>query len=424
MSSLFHDLICRKYQSMTEFRHQKKLLELFKKDSPKLFSTNTIAYQLNEYKQPPKIAMKNEDTVEFLKNEQQLIETQRDQILQHIVDSSNTEKGKLVCLKQREVSAFVPELKQFLTYQDMYRLVEKNFDKILDSLSKEIGIAVKGAKGEEYVNKSFELYKEKYTILKNIVLEAKDSQGNTSEVDNYIITDKGIIVCEVKNYGNDNNILHIAPDGQWSLLDLHTNRIIKVYDKSPVEQNMRHCLALERFLKQHLGQNMNVPIIPLVLIGNNKVVIQNHSSNAVLRASELYTFVEGLPSDINVDTKTQRTIESLLKQHDIGAQDFYVPKYSELTNQIMELLPIFDTQREQLYKVILKYDAMNKKDRVIERLITTILQALGYVAIFKIFHSTLDRTVFGGIYSLFAINPRLGKYSFIIIFLISCLLTN
>ena len=83
--------------------------------------------------------------------------------------------------------------------EEYLQRIHYQYTKVLDEIEKEIAILRKGIAGEEYVNEQLRLYEGKYRVLKNIVLESVDSQGNTSEVDAYIITDKGLVVAEIKN---------------------------------------------------------------------------------------------------------------------------------------------------------------------------------------------------------------------------------
>ena len=73
---------------------------------------------------------------------------------------------------------------------------------IIDEVEKDIGINQKGAYGESYVNEQLKLYENKYHILQNIVIRSEDSQGKTSEVDTYIITEKGQMPGKENVWGN------------------------------------------------------------------------------------------------------------------------------------------------------------------------------------------------------------------------------
>lgn len=134
----------------------------------------------------------------------------------------------------------VPNADLFGTMANMYYA----YDEIEDDIEKNIKIMQKGKNGEDAVSKALSIFQGKYRILENIVIPANDEMGETSETDVYIITDKGVFVCEVKNYGNENQILHIAQDGRWEICDIHNGRILS-RKASATQQNARHCLATE-----------------------------------------------------------------------------------------------------------------------------------------------------------------------------------
>lgn len=212
---------------------------------------------------------------------------------------------------------------------------------LIEETDKDIAILQKGLQGEAQVMQQLKLYEGRYRVLPNIVLPSVDSMGDTSEVDAYIITEKGVVVVEIKNFGNEKQRLHISSDGRWVIEDVYSGNILRRIDKSPVEQNARHCLALERLLKEKFGEECNVPVIPVVFIGNNKIAIQNESRSAVLRASEFYTFINSLEVKNEVSREMQQNIESLLKKEDIGAREFGVKSRLKAMKSLEEMEEAF-----------------------------------------------------------------------------------
>lgn len=212
---------------------------------------------------------------------------------------------------------------------------------LIEETDKDIAILQKGLQGEAQVMQQLKLYEGKYQILSNIVLPSVDSMGESSEVDAYIITEKGVVVVEIKNFGNEKRRLHISSDGRWVIEDAYSGNILRRIDKSPVEQNARHCLALERLLKEKLGEECSVPVIPVVFIGNNKITIQNESKSAVLRASEFYTFINSLEVKNEVSREMQQNIEALLKKEDIGAREFGVKSRLQAMKSLEEMEAAF-----------------------------------------------------------------------------------
>lgn len=168
----------------------------------------------------------------------------------------------------------------------------------------------KGAAGEQYVATQLDLIKNKYQFLQNIKFKYSDSQGQTSETDLYVMTPKGLLVCEIKNYGNEDDTFLISKDGQWlkNPNGMHT----EILTPSPFAQNTRHCVATEKLLEE--SGIHNIKIIPVIIMANETVRIQNESSHTVIRASELYHFIEQLDCPENYTSEFQDKIMSILQE--------------------------------------------------------------------------------------------------------------
>lgn len=177
----------------------------------------------------------------------------------------------------------------------------------------------KGDYGEEYVDQTLELFHGKYKYAKNIKINHEDYKGKTSETDLYVMTSKGILVCEIKNKGNENCQFKISKDGQWSKYD-RNGKFIEVME-SPFAQNTRHCIATEMLLKANGIQDFK--IIPVVIIANEKVRIDNDSDNSVIRISELYNFVEKLNYPEKYNEEYQQQILDLLYANHIEEDNYF-----------------------------------------------------------------------------------------------------
>lgn len=305
------------------------------------------------------VAMKNEDAIKFLEHERGEIIVRReamfDRIWQlpiegmHSLDRNDMKVGRKSGVMKEGGPNFL--LKQAENYienggidfptEEYLQRIHYQASLVIGEIDKEIAILRKGMDGEAYVNEQLRLYEGKYKILQNIVLASADSQGNTSEVDAYIITDRGLVVAEIKNYGNESERLHITNDGRWVIEDMHSENILRRIDKSPVEQNTRHCLAVERLLQQEFGLESNIPVIPVIFIANNKVAINNESKSDVIRVSEFYTFINSIQNMMPVSKEVQDKIESLLQERNIGAQEFKVVSRRRMMESLEEMERIF-----------------------------------------------------------------------------------
>lgn len=97
--------------------------------------------------------------------------------------------------------------------------IYNSFLTLREESEKNVRIAQKGKSGEDYVSRILNQYRNKFFILENIVIPAYEEKGNTSETDVYIISSKGIFVCEVKNYGSSGQTLYIPEHGDWKILN-------------------------------------------------------------------------------------------------------------------------------------------------------------------------------------------------------------
>ena len=183
-----------------------------------------------------------------------------------------------------------------------------------------VRIAQKGKTGEEYFSRILRGYKHKYHTLENIVIPAAIGDGLTSETDAYIITSKGVFVCEVKNYGKEGQTLAVRSDDKWFMLESDTGRLIGT-KMSATEQNQRHCRATKAFFERHFG-NVNIPIIPVVVIANDGVEINNQSTNPVIYAKDIEKFIESYEDCLSVDM--QKNIIKAFEENKLDMVDYPV----------------------------------------------------------------------------------------------------
>lgn len=210
--------------------------------------------------------------------------------------------------------------------------IRKQLLEASDVLERQYKNYAKGDAGEEYVNKELDLIKDKYRFARNIKLQYADLKGNSSETDLYIVTSKGILVCEIKNIGNEKYVYQIGKDGQWTKNDSNGNFLEVI--NSPFSQNTRHCIATEKLLKDN--GILDYKIIPVVIIGNEYVRINNDSSNAVIRASELYNYIEQLDLKKKYDETYQKEVIKILEENnDRNENEFRVHTCDVESNQLM-----------------------------------------------------------------------------------------
>lgn len=392
------------------------------------------------------MSMKNGDAVRFLEAEREELTVRRDAMFDRIQklpiegefsqDKSRMRIGRKCGIMQEGGCNFLlSKAEKYLESsgidfptEEYLQSIHYQASLVAGEMDKDIAILKKGIAGEGYVNEQLRLYEGKYKILRNIVLKSADSQGNTSEVDAYIITDRGLIVAEIKNYGNENQRLHITNDGRWVIEDVHNGNILRSIDHSPVEQNTRHCLAVERLLRQEFGEDCNVPVIPVIFIANNKVSISNESMSSVIRVSEFYTFVNSIQNTAAVSREMQEKIENLLNERDIGEQEFKVKSRRRIMGSLEKMEAVFtkyvlynnEVAEEYQRAVIRNTPAKEKKKRQTQKpgLTTIILCLIPYLPILLLGWTPEFRIVLLISYTVLLFNIPLGLLAVVVLYLI------
>ena len=180
-------------------------------------------------------------------------------------------------------------------------------------MEKELGIAAKGDIGEENVARILEKSRYAEFTVHNVVLDVADEGGNTNEIDTFVILPYGVAVLEVKNYGGAGQRLVITDDDKW---DLYGKRRTKQV-KNPAYQNSRHARATLLTLRKLLGKD--IPVFPLIVIGNNQVRLEKHSRLAVKNTGDFVTYLDSLQSNENLSDEERLQIKKFLESEDIGA---------------------------------------------------------------------------------------------------------
>jgi hypothetical protein len=108
----------------------------------------------------------------------------------------------------------------------------------------------------------FQLYRKltkklgKHAVLTNLYLDSKNTE--TTEIDVLAVTQKGIYVFEMKNYGG--YIYGSQKDQYWTQA---MNRFVKHKFYNPLRQNYAHIKAVESYLKINTEH-----IIPVIVFSN------------------------------------------------------------------------------------------------------------------------------------------------------------
>ena len=106
--------------------------------------------------------------------------------------------------------------------------------------------------------------------------------------------------------------------------------------KNPAYQNSRHARATLLTLRKLLGRD--IPIFPLIVIGNDQVRLEKHSRLAVKNTGDLVAYLDSLRSNENLSEEERLRIKKFLEKEDIGANAFAVISYREQINHIKTIV--------------------------------------------------------------------------------------
>ena len=200
-------------------------------------------------------------------------------------------------------------------------------------MEKQLGIAVKGDIGEENIAKALEKSEYAEYVVHNVVLDVADEGGNTNEIDTFVVLPYGVAVLEVKNYCRKGQTLVITDAPKWDVYEKKR----KIGQKgNPAYQNIRHTRATLLTLRKLLGRD--IPIFPLIVIGNNQVELERHSRLAVKNIDDFIQYLNGLRSNEYLSDEERLQIKKFLEKEDIGANAFTVISHRKQINHIKAIL--------------------------------------------------------------------------------------
>lgn len=200
-------------------------------------------------------------------------------------------------------------------------------------MEKQLGIAMKGGVGEENVAHILEKSPYAQYVVHNVVLDVADEGGKSNEIDTFVILPCGVAVLEVKNYCRRGQTLVITDEPEW---DVYEKGKKAGQQKNPSYQNSRHTRAAVLTLRKLLGRD--IPVFPLIVIGNNEVTLEKHSSLAVRNIDDFVLYLDSLKSKEHLSDEERIRIRKFLEQEDIGSNAFAVVSYREQINHIKAIV--------------------------------------------------------------------------------------
>ena len=164
---------------------------------------------------------------------------------------------------------------------------------------------IKGSVGEFKVNTRLNFLGNEYISLNDILI--KSSNGNTSQIDELVLSEYGIFIIETKNYkgwifGNEKS-------EDWTQVifkEKHTFR-------NPIKQNWSHVYAL----KNVLSEFPNIHYFPIVVFTGDATLKGIESTVPVIYSNRLNSTIKNLSSEKCLSQTEVEKIKSILESVEI-----------------------------------------------------------------------------------------------------------
>lgn len=198
-----------------------------------------------------------------------------------------------------------------------------------------------GTYGEFKVNEKLKEYAKEhgYLVLENIRLEV-GMDKESAETDTILITDKAIFSIETKYFGayeievDENNQWFSNKGGQW-----------KNMGKSPSNQSIYHVKNLKNFFTEMGMDVTDVPIIPVVVMGNPKTRFTNHGTVKVYSVNHMNDLIFcNLRACMSIERRKQIADLILSRTLKGKTQEFfdYYGYFCEVREKIQEWFKYYD----------------------------------------------------------------------------------
>lgn len=186
-----------------------------------------------------------------------------------------------------------------------YKLLDAQMDKRIDNTYfhmaeiafKDYLYIKKRIEAQRYIDNKLQPFGMEYLILKNIRFDGKTFGRQDFTIDRMIFSSKGVFVITLINEGKSGQILSIPADNLWSIQD--ENGQIAQEIESPVEKISLDCVAIKRLIRLNYGEDI-LSVIPVIVVSNDNVKIDNQSIHTVIRGSDIYSIIESYPKQIEM----------------------------------------------------------------------------------------------------------------------------
>lgn len=302
---------------------------------------NDMVYKFEHEPSGESIRLVNENKVNFIRQEYVLLQDTMESLKEMMLNLETKHEKWLVerdeVFRYRDARSIegrpMMEGSEGIPVEDWLGYFYNNMMEYKAYMEKQLGIAVKGDIGEENIAKALEKSEYAEYVVHNVVLDVADEGGNTNEIDTFVVLPYGVAVLEVKNYCRKGQTLVITDAPKWDVYEKKR----KIGQKgNPAYQNIRHTRATLLTLRKLLGRD--IPIFPLIVIGNNQVELERHSRLAVKNIDDFIQYLNGLRSNEYLSDEERLQIKKFLEKEDIGANAFTVISHRKQINHIKAIL--------------------------------------------------------------------------------------
>jgi hypothetical protein len=284
-----------------------------------------------------------------LKEQKKVFQEEKEQLDNFKIDKSFNEVkeklNKLMPLCKPNIIRSVPYFRHLgleSIVQTFYTEISKfdcEFNKALENANRGYYTANTGLIGEEKVSKELFIYRDRIKYIDGVrLVEGEDSV----ESDFIVASSTGVFCIEVKNYSAHakGSKITISKDGLWSRNDAD-GADIPIGDIT--QQVYRHIGITQRILNEQLKQVYGndfpyIPIMPIIVIANNMIEIDNFSDVPVMRISNMYHHISKYPSERVLEKEYWIKIMDILASLNKGAKAYSITEYADTLTEIKEKL--------------------------------------------------------------------------------------
>lgn len=199
-------------------------------------------------------------------------------------------------------------------------------------------------KSKSSVNSTIELFEKQAINLSDysILLD-----GETIDYDNILITNRGIFIIDIETFDSSTPFeLLIERDGNWyKRFGDDNEQHLESLSPSITSTNNYSMLKLEKHLNQLLNRPLDqyLEIKQIVILSNDDILLENNSTQTVIRVGELVSILRSYPILYNEEQMLH--MKSILASQQVPTSNLAIPNYRK---QIIEPLESLLEQKIQL----------------------------------------------------------------------------